>query len=139
MSKDQTKTAYGSPSLSILHIYSQYSDCIIIFLLVLRLRAGIDLRGQVDMSSICTTRGFCTYEDMGIRVVLVLFKKSSHFTFVPREVRVQVSHVLDSDSDFTDIPDSKRQQLFHTDSKLGDSFFCWNVDFVLFPAQLDSP
>ena len=36
---------------------------------------------------------------------------------------VQVSHVLDSDSDCTDIPDSKRQQLFHTDSELGDHFF----------------
>src|SRR5215216_6517058 len=52
-----------------------------------------------------------------------MFKKSSHVTFGPREDRVQVSHVLDSDSDCTDIPDSKRQQLFHTDSELGDSFF----------------
>ena len=51
-----------------------------------------------------------------------MFKKSSHVTFGPREDRVQVSHVLDSDSDCTDIPDSKRQQLFHTDSELGDSF-----------------
>ena len=34
-----------------LHIYSQYSDCIIIFLLVLRLLAGIDLRGQADRAS----------------------------------------------------------------------------------------
>ena len=50
-----------------------------------------------------------------------MFKKSSHVTFGPREDRVQVSHVLDSDSDYTDIPDSK-QQLFHTDSELGDSF-----------------
>ena len=41
----------------------------------------------------------------------------------PKEDRVQVSHVLDSDSDFTDIHDSKRQLLFHTDSELGDSFF----------------
>ena len=46
-----------------------------------------------------------------------MFKKSSHVTFGPREDRVQVSHVLDSDSDCTDIPDSKRQQLFHTDSE----------------------
>ena len=38
----------------------------------------------------------------------------------------QVSHVLDSDSDCTDIPDSKRTQVFHTDSKLGDSFFVGN-------------
>ena len=68
-----------------------------------------------------------------------MFKKSSHVTFGPREDRVQVSHVLDSDSDYTDIPDSKRQQLFHTDSELGDSFFCFKVDFVLFPTQLDSP
>ena len=51
MSNDQTKTAYGFPPLSILHIYSQYSDCIIIFLLVLRLLAGIDLRGQADRAS----------------------------------------------------------------------------------------
>ena len=47
---------------------------------------------------------------------------SSHVTFGPREDRVQVSHVLDFDLDCTDIPDSKRQQLFHTDSELGDSF-----------------
>ena len=52
----------------------------------------------------------------------MLFEKSSHVTFGPREDRVQVSHVLDSDSDYTDIPDSKRQQLFHTNSELGDSF-----------------
>ena len=69
----------------------------------------------------------------------MLFKKSSHVTFGPREDRVQVSHVLDSDSDCTDIPDSKRQQLFHKDSELDDSFFCWKLDFVLFPTQLDSP
>ena len=47
-----------------------------------------------------------------------MFKKSSHVTFGPREDRVQVSHGLDSHSDCTDIPDSKRQQLFHTDSEL---------------------
>ena len=47
-----------------------------------------------------------------------MFKKFSHVTFGPREDRVQVSHVLDSDSDCTDIPDSKCQQLFHTDSEL---------------------
>ena len=52
-----------------------------------------------------------------------MFKKSSHVTFGPREDRVQASHVLNSDSDCTDIPDSKRLELFHTDSKLGDSFF----------------
>ena len=51
-----------------------------------------------------------------------MFKKSSHVTFGPREDRVQVSHVLDSDSNCIDIPDSKRQELFHTDSELGDSF-----------------
>ena len=51
-----------------------------------------------------------------------MFKKSSHVTFGPREDRVQVSHVLDSDSDCTDIPESKRQQRFHTDSELGHSF-----------------
>ena len=51
------------------------------------------------------------------------FKKSSHVTFGPREDRVQVSHVLDADSDCRDIPDSKGQELFHTDSELGDSFF----------------
>ena len=51
-----------------------------------------------------------------------MFKKSSHVTFGPIEDRFQVSHVLDSDSDCTDIPDSKRQQHFHTDSELGDSF-----------------
>ena len=52
----------------------------------------------------------------------MLFKKSYHFTFGPREDRVQVSHVLDSDSDCTDIPDSTRTQVFHTDSELGDFF-----------------
>ena len=52
----------------------------------------------------------------------MMFKKSSHITFGPREDIVQVSHVLDSDLDCTDIPDSKRQQLFHTDSELGDFF-----------------
>ena len=51
-----------------------------------------------------------------------MFNKSSHVTFGPREDRVQVSHVLNSDSDYTDIRDSKRQQLSHTDSKLYDSF-----------------
>ena len=51
VSNDQTKTAYGSPPLSIPHIYLQYSDCFIIFLLVLRLLAGIDLRGQADRAS----------------------------------------------------------------------------------------
>ena len=65
--------------------------------------------------------------------------KSPLTSLLGREDRVQVSHVLDSDSDCTDIPDSKRQQLFHTDSELGDSFFCWILDFVLFPAQLDLP
>ena len=52
----------------------------------------------------------------------MLFKKFSHVTFGPREDRVQVSHVLDSDSDCTNTPDSKRQELFHPDSELGDSF-----------------
>ena len=47
-----------------------------------------------------------------------MFKKSSHVTFGSREDRVQVSHVLNSDSDCTDIPDSKRQQPFHMDSEL---------------------
>ena len=51
-----------------------------------------------------------------------MFKKSSHVTFGPREDRVQVSHVLDSDSDCIDIPDPKRKKKFHTDSELGDSF-----------------
>jgi len=50
-SNDQTKTAFRSPPISILHLYSQYSDCIIIFLLVLQLRAGIDLHGQADRAS----------------------------------------------------------------------------------------
>ena len=68
----------------------------------------------------------------------MLFKKFSHITLSPREDRVQVSHVLDSNSDCTDIPDSEQQQRFHTDSELGD-FFCWKLDFVLFPTQLDSP
>ena len=79
-----------------------------------------------------------TYEDKEERDVYFLSKKFSHVTFGPREDRVQVSHVLDSDSDCTDIPDSKRTQVFHTDSELGDSFF-WKLNFVLFPTQLDSP
>ena len=73
----------------------------------------------------CRCMGHLYNPHMKIRVQ-VLFKKSSHVTFGPREDRVQVSHVLDSDSDCTDIPDSKRQQLFHTDSELGDSFFVGN-------------
>ena len=63
-----------------------------------------------------------TYEDKEERDVYLLFKKFSHVTFGPREDRVQVSHVLDSDSDCTDTPDLKRTQVFHTDSELGDSF-----------------
>ena len=65
-------------------------------------------------------------KDKEERDVYFLSKKLSHVTFGPRENRVQVSHVLDSDSDCTDIPDAKRQQLFHTDSELGDSFFVGN-------------
>ena len=64
-----------------------------------------------------------TYEDKGKREVYVLFKKSSHVTFGPREDRVQVSHVVDSDSDYTDIPDLKREELFHLKFELGDYFF----------------
>ena len=71
-----------------------------------------------------------TYEDKEERDVYLLSKKFSHVTFGPREDRVQVSHVLDSGSGCTYIPDSKCQDLFHSDSKLGDSFF-WKVDFVL--------
>ena len=67
-----------------------------------------------------------TYEDKGKREVYVLFKKSSHITFGPREDRVQVSHVLDLDSNLIDITNSKCQELFHTDSELGDSFFVGN-------------
>ena len=67
-----------------------------------------------------------TYEDKEERDVYLLSTKFSHVTFGPREDRVQVSHVLDSDSDCTDIPDSKRTQVFHTDSELGDSFFVGN-------------
>ena len=66
---------------------------------------------------------FRSYEDKEERDVYLLSKKFSHVTFGPREDRVQVSHVLDSDSDCTDIPDSKRTQVFHMDSELGDSFF----------------
>ena len=36
----------------------------------------------------------------------MLFKKSSNATLVPREVRDQVLHVLDPDSDYRDTPDS---------------------------------
>ena len=67
-----------------------------------------------------------TYEDKGEGDVYVLFKKFSHVTFGPRDDRLQVSHVLDSDSDCTNIPDSKRTQVFHMDSELGDSFFVGN-------------
>ena len=67
-----------------------------------------------------------TYEDKEERDVYLLSKKFSHVTFGLREDRVQVSHVLDSDSDCTDTPDSKRTQVFHTDSELGDSFFVGN-------------
>ena len=67
-----------------------------------------------------------TYEDKEERDVYLMSKKFSHVIVGPREDRVQVSHVLNSDSDCTDIPDSKRQQLFHTDSELGGSFFVGN-------------
>ena len=53
-----------------------------------------------------------TYEDKEERDVYLLSKKFSHVTFGPREDRVQVSHVLDLDSDCTDTPDSKRTQFF---------------------------
>ena len=53
-----------------------------------------------------------------------MFKKFSHVTFGPREDRVQVSHIMDSDSDYTDIPDSKCQDLFHQNSK-------WVILFLL--------
>ena len=43
------KTAFRNPNLSILHKYLQYIRLrFILFLQVLRLHAGIDLRGQVD-------------------------------------------------------------------------------------------
>ena len=42
----------------------------------------------------------------------MLFKKFFHVTFGPREDRVQVSHVLDSDSDYTDIHDSNANNFF---------------------------
>ena len=63
----------------------------------------------------------------------MLFKKSSHVTFGLREDRVQVSHVLDLDSDSTDIPGSKRQELFHMDSELDDSFFVGKYISCSFP------
>ena len=72
MSNDQTKTAYGSPPLSILHLYSQYSDCIIIFLFVLRLCAGIDLRGQADHApSIVSNLGRLVYRLLRRNIVHV--------------------------------------------------------------------
>ena len=46
------------------------------------------------------------YEDKGERDVYLLSKKFSHVTFGPREDRVQVSHLLNSDSDCTDIPET---------------------------------
>ena len=52
----------------------------------------------------------------------VCVQQPDHVTFGPREDRVQVSHVVDSDSDCTDIPNSKRQELFHLNSELGNSF-----------------
>ena len=46
---DQTK-ASKNPTLinKVFFVYSQYPDCSLSFLLVLRLPAGTDLRGQVD-------------------------------------------------------------------------------------------
>ena len=61
------------------------------------------------ISEVCGTFVQSTYEDKGERYVYLMFKKFSHVTFGPREDRAQVSHVLDSDSDCTDIPDLKRQ------------------------------
>ena len=46
---DQTKTSQNPTLINKAFIlYSQYPDCDLSFLLVLRLLAGIDLRGQVD-------------------------------------------------------------------------------------------
>ena len=46
------KIAFRNPNLSILHKYLQYIRLrFILFLRVLRLHAGIDLRGQVDRAS----------------------------------------------------------------------------------------
>ena len=82
-------------------------------------------RGVGDETDVVSKEMY-DFKDKGERDVYLLFKKFSHVTFGPREDRVQVSHVLDSDSDCTDIPDSKRTQVFHTDSELGDSFFVGN-------------
>ena len=89
----------------------------------------LDMTKNIAYMHICQVYGTfvqSTYEDKEERDVYLLSKKFSHVTFGPREDRVQVSHVLDSDLDCTDIPASKRQQLFHTDSELGDSFFVGN-------------
>ena len=54
MSNDQTKTAYETPLSSILHPYSQYSDCLIIFLLILLLLATLGLGDMIsDLYHLC--------------------------------------------------------------------------------------
>jgi hypothetical protein len=69
----------------------------------------------------------------------MLFKKFFHVTLATREDRDQLIHVLEADSDCRDIPDFKQEQLWHTKSKLGESFFCWKDYLVHFPQKLDSP
>ena len=55
----------------------------------------------------CRCMGHLYNPHMKIRYKGMLFKKFSHVTLSTREDRVQVSHVLHSDSNCTDIPDSK--------------------------------
>src|ERR1041385_8764034 len=52
-------------------------------------------------------------------------------TYIDREDRDQVFHVMDSDSDCRDIPNFKQPPFLHTNSKLGDSFFSFSF-FSLF-------
>ena len=63
-------------------------------------------------------------EEKEERDVYLLSKKFSHVTFGPREDRVQVSHVLDSDLDCTDTPDFKTSITLSYGLQIGGFFFC---------------
>ena len=61
----------------------------------------------------------------------MLYKKFSHVTLGPREVRYQVPHILNSYFDYTDMSKLKHLQLLHPDSELGEFFLLENclMDF----------
>ena len=51
------------------------------------------------------------------------FCSKSPLTSLLGQEKIESKSLTSSDSDYTDIPDSKRQDLFHLDSELGDYSF----------------